>query len=192
MSSDVVSNVPMGTEAPSGEMPIEPVRTYTTPAQVLHWLTASLVLCMIAAGIFAKQLGGTPSGDLLLRAHKVVGILTLATVLVRVCYHAATARLGERQQPRPVLHHLLYVVLLIVPLIGWAGVSDLDDRTLFFGFSLPAIWREGMGYGEVLLSLHAYLAFALLMLVALHIGAAIQNHVFANNQSSGSTLEPTA
>jgi cytochrome b561 len=42
---------------------------------------------------------------------------------------------------------------------------------------LPAIWPEGSPYADLLLQVHAYLAFGLLALVALHVGIAIQDHM---------------
>ena len=80
---------------------------------------------------------------------------------------------------RPVLHWTLYTVLILVPVLGWAGISDFGARETLFGISLPAIWPEGLGYDDMLLRWHAYIAFALLALVALHIGVAIQDYMTA-------------
>ena len=78
---------------------------------------------------------------------------------------------------RPVLHWTLYGVVVLVPLLGWAGISDFGAREIFPGYSLPPIWPEGAGYDSMLLQWHAYFAFALLALVALHIGVAIQDYM---------------
>ena len=78
---------------------------------------------------------------------------------------------------RPVLHWTLYAMAVVVPLLGWAGISDFGSRELFPGYSLPAIWPEGAGYDGPLLQFHAYLAFSLIALVALHIGIAIQDYM---------------
>ena len=64
-----------------------------------------------------------------------------------------------------------------VPLLGWAGISDFGAREIFLGYSLPAIWPEGAGYDALLLEWHAYFAFGLLALVALHIGVAIHDYM---------------
>jgi cytochrome b561 len=66
---------------------------------------------------------------------------------------------------------------MLVPLLGWAGISDFGAREIFPGYSLPAIWPEGAGYDELLLRWHAYFAFGLLALVALHIGIAMQDYM---------------
>jgi cytochrome b561 len=65
-------------------------------------------------------------------------------------------------------------VVTVVPLLGWAGISDFGAREVAFGIVLPPIWPEGAGYDEILLRVHAYAAFAL-ALVTLHVGIAIQD-----------------
>jgi cytochrome b561 len=77
-----------------------------------------------------------------------------------------------------------------VPLLGWAGISDFGAREIFPGYSLPPIWPEGTGYDMLLLQFHAYFAFGLLALVALHIGIAMEDYMTGvrrtrNDQAGG-------
>ncbi len=155
------------------------IRAYRKPAKVFHWLTAALVFCMVASGVIAKQIDADPASDLIFGLHKLAGVLTFAVVLVRLAYRAIGGIPKPASQPhrRPLLHWLLYAVVIVVPLLGWAGVSDFGARQLVLGFSLPPIWPEGAGYDEVLLHAHAYFAFGLLALIALHIGVAIQDYM---------------
>jgi len=155
------------------------IRQYQTPAKLLHWITAVLVFCMFASGVIAKQLGSGAVGDTLMSLHKLTGALTLVVVLLRLAYRATRSMPEWRLQShrRPVLHWMLYGVVILVPLLGWAGISDFGAREIFPGYSLPPIWPEGAGYDGLLLQYHAYFAFALLALVALHIGVAIQDYM---------------
>jgi cytochrome b561 len=155
------------------------VRQYRMTAKVLHWITAVLVFCMFASGVIAKQLSGGPVADMLMSLHKLTGAVTLAIIVLRLIYRASRAmpewRIHARR--RPVLHWTLYGVAALVPLLGWAGISDFGAREIVPGYSLPPIWPEGAGYDALLLQWHAYFAFALLGLVALHIGVAIQDYM---------------
>ena len=155
------------------------LRPYRMPAKVMHWATAVLVLCMVTSGVIATQLGSGPVADTLLGLHKLNGVLTFVLVLARLVYRLAEWRSAKHS--RPVLHWTLYGVVVLVPLLGWAGISDFGAREVF-GITLPQIWPEGAGYDEVLLRLHAYFAFGLLALVALHIGVALQDYM-ADQQS---------
>lgn len=158
-----------------------PMRTYRMPAIIMHWLTAALVFCMIASGVIAKQLGEGTIADTLMNLHKLTGAATLALIVLRAIYRAFSAvpERGARLQRRPALHRGLYAVAMLVPLLGWAGISDFGAREVAFGIVLPPIWPEGAGYDEFLLRIHAYAAFALLTLVALHVGVAMQDMMTA-------------
>jgi len=164
------------------------MQSYRMPAKVLHWLTAALVLAMIACGLIAKQLGEGPVADTLMNMHKLTGVITLAIVVVRLGYRLGSAmpQWASQARRRPLLHWSLYAVVLLVPLLGWAGISDFGAREVAFGIVLPPIWPEGAGYDEILLRLHAYAAFALLALVAFHIGMAIQDTMTAGKPGEGS------
>lgn len=155
------------------------IRQYQLPAQVMHWVTAVLVFCMFASGVIAKQLGGGDIANLLMSLHKLTGVLIFVLVLARLAYRFTRWMPEWRLQAhrRPVLHWTLYAVAALVPLLGWAGISDFGAREIFFGYSLPAIWPEGAGYDGPLLQFHAYFSFLLLALVALHIGVAIQDYM---------------
>ena len=164
--------------------PAYAIRTYRMPAKVFHWLTAILVVFMVSSGVTAKQLGDGSVADVLFSLHKLTGVLTLLTVLMRLAYRMLRTMPEWKLQPhrRPVLHWVLYAVVILVPLLGWAGISDFGAREIFPGFSLPAIWPESAGYDEFLLQWHAYFAFLLLAFVALHIGVAIQDYMTDKRQ----------
>ena len=155
------------------------VGEYRVPAKVFHWLTVLLVMFMVASGVIAKQLSEGAASDLLFSLHKLTGALTLALIVLRLGYRAfrALPRHADQPRSRPVLHWTLYGIVVLVPLLGWAGISDFGAREIFPGYSLPQIWPEGAGYDELLLQWHAYFAFGLLALVALHIGVAIQDYM---------------
>jgi cytochrome b561 len=154
------------------------VGRYPLLARFFHWLTVVLVLSLVASAVVAKQLNEDPVADTLLGLHKLTGALTLTVVLLRLAYRVSLrGPRSARGRRHPILHWLLYGTVILVPLVGWVGISDAGKREIFAGYSLPAIWPEHAGYDNALLLVHAYLAFALLTLVALHIGAALQDYM---------------
>ncbi|MET0604985.1 MAG: cytochrome b/b6 domain-containing protein [Beijerinckiaceae bacterium] len=155
---------------------------YRFAAKALHWLTAGLVFLMIACGLVMTQLGEGPVADFLFGAHKMTGVFILGLVIVR-WLNRLVMRLRGRwiaQTGHRRIHSVLYGVIMVVPLLGWAGVSDFGARGVLFGWELPAIWPEGAGYSDGLLLAHAWLAFGLLLLVALHIGLALEDYIMRN------------
>jgi cytochrome b561 len=160
-------------------LPRYTMRNYRLPAKVFHWVSAVLVMFMVTSGLVMTQLGEGPWADTVFSLHKTTGVIALAVVLLRLCYRVFwpdPAAHGEGYR-RPILHWMLYVALVLMPLLGWAGVSAFGSRGILFGLELPAIWPEGSAYADLLLQVHAYLAFGLLALVALHVGVAIQDHM---------------
>jgi cytochrome b561 len=152
---------------------------YPRGAIVLHWLVTVLIFSMVASGVIAKQLGTGEIAGWMFSLHKLTGVATFLLLLGRLVYRliwSRRPRIALNRQRSP-LHWALYGVALLVPLLGWAGISDFGSREIFPGLLLPAIWPEGAGYDALLLQLHAYFAFVLLALVALHIGAAIQDYM---------------
>lgn len=148
-------------------------------SKLLHWLTAALVLVMFGAGVMMKQIGDGPLADALHTFHETAGIGMLGLVVVRLGYRLlaqASGRWRRGLASRPI-HGVLYLALILVPLLGWAGVSGFGARSLPFGLTLPAIWPEGAGDAELLLKGHAWLAFALIGLVMVHIGIAIGDYI---------------
>lgn len=155
------------------------IRQYRMPAKVLHWLTAGLVFCMFGSGVLAKQMSGGPEVVLLMGLHKLTGVVVFALIVTRLVYRATRSMPEWRLQAhrRPVLHWTLYGMAMLVPFLGLAGLSDFGAREVLPGIVLPQVWPEGLGYDAILLQWHAYFAFALLALVALHIGVAMQDYM---------------
>ena len=156
--------------------------SYSLPAKVFHWLTVALVMVLVSSAVIAKQLNDGDWSDRLFMLHKTTGVIALGVVLMRLCYRLVQSRAGRQQQQparasRTALHWLLYAIIILVPLAGWAGISDFGAREIFPGFTLPEIWPEHAGYADALFTFHAYLAFGLLALVALHIGVATQDYM---------------
>jgi cytochrome b561 len=168
----------MNTEADSpaadDSAPLHAVGQYRLPAKVFHWVTAVLVLFMVSSAVIAKALNDGAVSDTLFALHKLTGMLTLTVVMLRLCYRVTQP--GQTYR-RSAPHLVLYVTIMLVPILGWAGVSDSNARRIFSGYSLPPIWPEHAGYADLLLQAHAYLAFGLLALVALHIGAGLQDYM---------------
>jgi cytochrome b561 len=154
-------------------------------AQALHWLTAALVLALFGTGVMMKQLGEGQVADLLYLCHKTTGASLLCIVLVRIGYRLFAHVSGRWQKAtasRPV-HLLLYLALLVVPLLGWAGASGFGARQMLFSLSLPEIWPEELGHAELLLASHAWLAFGLIALVVIHIGVALGDYLTRDSRA---------
>jgi cytochrome b561 len=149
-------------------------------ARLLHWLMAPLILAMlfIGAGMVASV---SERHQWLIHIHKPLGALLLVLVLLRLI-----VRLSTRQPPLPVdmpgwqasaaklSHYLLYALMLILPLLGWAMVSAAGDPVMLgSSLQLPSILPANATSFAVLRKAHRYLAYLLFLTVLLHLAAAL-------------------
>ena len=169
-----------------------PVRIHLPVAKILHWSLAVFVMLLVTSGIVMKQLGEGPVSDQLYTLHKTAGATALLLIVLRIAYRLWASITGRWRSGAgsQAIHYILYVAMLLVPLLGWAGVSDFGARGIVFGYSLPMIWPEGAGYADRLFAAHAWLSFGLLALVTVHIGVAVEDYVMRGRAAAHAMREP--
>jgi cytochrome b561 len=169
---------------------------YGTVAMTFHWVIALLIATNLGLGFYFANVMNShaPSFFATVQLHKSIGLTVLALSLVRLAW-----RLVNPIPPLPTdfgapmrflargTHYLFYLLIIVVPLFGWATVSasPRGTPTLYFGLfqwphlpvlsTLPrAAKREYVGMlGET----HAVLAYSALGLLVLHVSAALWHHL---------------
>ena len=71
------------------------------------------------------------------------------------------------------VHHLLYLALIIMPLLGWAATASGGFPVEFFHWHLPGLLAEREQLSEQLFMWHGRLGWIILGLVVLHVAGAI-------------------
>lgn len=165
----------------------EVVLRYTNGAILLHWLTALLVIGQIAIGVMFKNLERGPLRSELFLWHKTLGAVILLVAIFRLMW-----RLIHRPPPFPDdlphwertvtvwTHRAFYALLILLPLTGLLAVSDhaRDGVTpLKFGLHMPVVPGVSEAAGESFGDLHIALVVITVLLLVLHVGAAICNQV---------------
>lgn len=160
--------------------------SYRTPARLLHWVVALIVLLMIPAGFLMVQPDldrGTQNA--LFVFHKNVGVLVLLLVLLRLAYRMVypppplpTAVPGWQARIAGISHFSLYVLLFVMPLAGYirvkAGGFPIEALD---AMGVPSLVPRSDALAESAKAVHFYGAFAITGFVALHIGAAAYHGV---------------
>lgn len=169
---------------------------YTAVAQALHWLLAIGLTGMVVMGLVMAHAKLAPAVQFkLFQLHKSVGITILFLAVLRLLW-----RLTHRPPPLPAempgiekasahtAHVVLYGLMLGLPLVGWAlvSVSPFNLPTVLYGLVpwphlsfLSGLPRPDKIYWEsVLRAIHAYGAYVLIALVAIHVLAALRHHFF--------------
>ena len=166
---------------------------YGAVAMTLHWVIAAMILFMAGLGFFMTRLEETDERTFpLFQLHKSIGLTILMLSLLRLGWRLANPipalpsgmSAWERFAARGV-HVLFYVLMVAIPLMGWATVSaaPLAVPTVWFGlFEWPHMpfladlpRAEKRMIEEPLAVTHSLLAVAMLGLVALHAAAALKH-----------------
>lgn len=168
---------------------------YSWLAVAVHWVTAGLVIGALLLALWLEQTSGAQRGALV-RLHKSLGLTVLAVSFLRVASLVflrrpapLTLKAWERRAAR-TLHTLLYLLLLTIPLVGWAMISADGGKfkTLWFGWlyvpkiqaiaDLPEGTRKAVH--ALLGDLHLALGLALVALLLVHVGAVVKHEARDN------------
>jgi cytochrome b561 len=159
--------------------------TYSTAARRFHWWTVLLVLTQIPVGLYMAYRGNVLNiwdglTNALYSSHKSLGILILLLVLARLLY-----RLSHGAPPdEPTItwwqkagahfnHWALYLVLLVVPVLGYIGVSLYPALDIFGLFNLPGIVAPNQDAAARVFYWHWVGAVALVLLIGMHVAGAL-------------------
>lgn len=162
----------------------EPRNRYSTVSLTFHWGIALAVLAQILL-ITAREAIEGPMSRELLGVHKALGVtilvLTVARLLWRIANPPIPLPAGTSNWQRiaaRVTHGLFYVLLIAIPLFGWAASSaggrDIDWFGLFNWPLLP-IERSRESAGTYM-DLHKAGVKTLYVLLALHVLAGLKHH----------------
>ncbi len=157
-----------------------PSTQFVFAARVLHGLMAVMILAMLFIGV-GMVASVSERHEWLIRIHKPLGIAILLLAVVRLI-----VRLRNPPPPLPAdlpalqkfaahaSHWLLYVLMLTIPLVGWAMLSAGGYPVMLSeSLRLPPIFPVSPIAFAVLRHTHAWLAVLLVLTFLAHLGAAL-------------------
>lgn len=158
---------------------------YTPPAIALHWLMAWLIIAAYFLGLSIESIPVGPDRIQVVGWHKWLGVTIAFLWGFRVLWRAThrppapPANSPAWQNTAAHLVHLaIYVLMIAIPVSGWLMSSAKGFTTNFFGlFDLPNLLEKDKPLAHTLKEVHEVLANGLMLLVALHIGAALKHQL---------------
>ena len=152
---------------------------FALPSRLLHWVMVPMVIAQLLIGV--TMVAALSYYPLLLAIHRPLGVAILAFAAVRL-----VNRLTHRLPPflatmSPVerriaswSEYLLYALLLVQPLIGWATLSAARlPVTLWGPIRLPGIAPHNIDIYAVLRQCHGVFAFLLFATFTAHMCAVL-------------------
>lgn len=156
--------------------------SYNLPSKLIHWLSALVIIGLLVVGMVMEEMPRGPEKWQLLDLHKSFGLIALVLMLIRIplrMNNPVAALPGTSRADvikAKAVQGLLYLCLLIMPLSG-IFLSQTGGHTVaLFGAELPLLFAENHDLHEAGEALHGITAWALMILLLAHIGAALFHH----------------
>jgi cytochrome b561 len=179
----------------------DPQRRYNAVAMGLHWLIAALIFANIGLAWWFETLHGLakiPPTQI----HKSIGITVLVLTVARLVWRLANppppmpaSMLAWERMAAHAVHGLLYVIMLGMPLTGWAMASasrliQVYPITWFGLFRWPTIGALAnlppdrmKSAHDLFFTLHSGGAWLAYGLVTLHVLAALRHQFVKNDEA---------
>jgi cytochrome b561 len=152
--------------------------------RVLHWTTLLLVIGQLALGFRLGDIEPGLANLWLYGLHKTIGFAVLALILARIAWHFASP------PPHPIgprgpafwaaraAHWGFYVLLIAIPLTGWAGSSATGiDVMIADRWTAPPLVEASEEAEAFWFRLHDIFTKVLIALMTLHMLAAFQREM---------------
>lgn len=166
-------------------LPDEPVEPYSVAARKFHWWTVAFIAVLVPLGIAMDYRGNDlniwdATTNNMYSLHKLLGFMLLWIIVLRLAYRLRAGAPPDEPTLEPwqraashLTHWGIYAMLLIVPLLGWLGVSMYGARDIFGLFSLPPLAAVDQPRSAAVLFVHKLAAILLVAMTAAHVGAAL-------------------
>ena len=163
-----------------------PVTGYTATAIGLHWLIALGIFTAFGLGLYMTSIHGfTPTKLKLFSWHKWLGVTIFAVAVLRVLWRAthaappvAPGTPAWQARAAAGAHHLLYVLILVVPLTGYFYSLSAGVPVVYLGlWKMPVLIEANTTLKPILQAVHAWLNYLMAGIVLLHAAAAIKHQL---------------
>ncbi len=161
-------------------------QSYGIIAKSFHWLMAILIIGLLAVGLIMADMENSPDKFKLIGLHKEFGLVVLFLACARLGWKILDvspllpdnlgkfAKLGAK-----TAHCLLYILMFAMPLTGWLMSSAAGFPVSMFGlFLMPNLIAPDKQFGHDMGEVHENLAWVLIVLITLHVLAALLHHFY--------------
>jgi cytochrome b561 len=157
---------------------------YGTTAKTFHWLIVALLITQYSIGWLMPDLHRDMKPGIGMTFHISVGMTIFILIVLRLAWRLTHRVAPESSLPpwqrvsSEAVHWLLYALVLATTLTGWLFASFRGWSVPFFYlFPMPMLASESASAGKAIDGLHQAMEWTLLVLIGLHVAAALA-HLF--------------
>ena len=160
-----------------------PAPAYDAIHKSLHWLIFALLIGQYTAGFIMPDITSIDTVQGAWLWHLALGPTILFFAVLKLIWRImrpvplpfdipAWQRITAR-----ATHDTLYVLLIVIPILGWAMASSQGMQPMLFGLiALPSIAAKLAPWADTAGDIHIVLVYVLLAVLGLHIGAALYHY----------------
>jgi len=169
---------------------------YGLVAQCFHWLVVAGIAAQFVWSWRIDRTDSIRAEFALVNQHKSIGMTILGLVILRLLWRAF-----NRPPPFPdsmstfekraasTAHWLLYALILAMPLSGWIYTSAAGFGPELFGLvDIPALVAQNEQIENLFGTTHEWLAKFILVLVSIHVLAALRHQLLLKDGLLGRML----
>lgn len=158
--------------------------TYDAAGKAFHWTVVALVACQFVTALLLPGIELDTPLDTTINLHFNFGLVILFVMAARLVHRrvrpvsvAPGDSPGWERTLALATHRLFYAILLVGPFLGWASASAHSVPVRLFGaVTLPALAPRKAEWGLLAGDIHRYAMWTLLVLIAIHAGAALYHY----------------
>lgn len=170
---------------PHAVPPVNTASAFGLISRYAHWITATLILCLVPMGLFISVLKAeSPERSEFLAAHQSLGLAVFAVAGLRLLWLLISPPPAPPPDSKPwerrlslAVHASLYGLILAFPLSGFLMSAYGGETVQFFGWVLPQAVPSSQDVASLWTSAHDLVLPALFyVLIFAHLGAALKHH----------------
>ena len=154
---------------------------YPHATRWLHWISAAAIVILIPVALTMTRMNDGAPKNALYEIHKSLGVIVFLLAALRVCAKlvlgapSAYAELTPAQRiASTATHHLLYVLLFALPILGYVGTSMCCAPVLlFWTIPVPLTFQGSEHVVETILTIHTLGGYLMTALIGLHVAGAL-------------------
>ncbi len=155
-------------------------------ARIFHWLVFLLLIGSFGLAWTMDGMRLSPAKLEIISWHKWVGVTVFLVVILRLGWRLVNTTPTHPPETKPLQkaaaalsHFLLYLIIIVMPITGWIMSSAKNLPVVYLGlFQIPGPYAGRKDVAELMEEIHETLATVLLVLVGIHVLAALYHHFF--------------
>lgn len=156
--------------------------SYGPISKFFHWVVGVLVILMLFS-YFLSDIPDKVLRGVAFNAHKLIGLTILALMILRLLWawrnpkpSLPNTKLWERWLEH-LVHWSLYLAIIIMPIAGWVGTSAGGFPPRIGKHTLDLPLQKSDSLSDLSFSVHNSLAIVIIVLVSLHVLAALFHYL---------------